>query len=1453
MKDDRTDPGSTSDPRRQAEAAPKCPTDLDELPAEEARRLLHDLFAHQIELEMENGELRRTQAELAEENTRLEREIAERMQAVEALRESETYYRAVVEEQSELICRFLPDRTLTFVNQAFCRYTGQEREALIGHGLSVSTLQEEQISFLSPERPIVTYERREEMSNGEIRWMRWTVRALLDEEGRVSGYQAGGRDVTERRNHQAERERLLAQSIQDREAVEELVPVLKRERIVLGTIMEHTHAQLAYLDPQFNFLRVNAAYARGSGYSAQDLIGRNHFALFPHAENQTIFEQVRDTGQAVVFHAKPFVFPDRPELGTTYWDWTLVPVMGASGNVEGLVLSLLDVTARERAKTEREAQWARQSLLVEVSRRILEENTVQGVLHRAVDAARRLCGARLAISGFISPDAVFQIGPTYRAEGAPPCPPGQSFTIERGGVYLDLVQGRPSLRLTDEEMRRHPAWRGLPEGHVPLHGFLGARLAGQDGRAMGVIMLSDKAGGDFAAEDEASLVQLASLTSLGLQHIAACEEAERRADELDAVFDAMLDAVIVYGADGVATRANCVAANTAESDPVGVHRAELIQAFATRTMDERPVVADDLPSARALRGETVTGERFLIRSAQGHDLIVLASAVPLWKEGVVSGAVLLWHDITDQERLFAENRSQREFLEHLMAIAPVGIAVMRGPEHRYEYVNSYYQALTGMPDVPMVGRTMVEVFPDMVARGMVDLLDEVYQTGAGRRRREHAAPVGPEGREAFWNVDLVPLRGLDGEVVGVLVVIADITDLVAARGQLDAERATLKAIIDNAPDGIIVTDKACRIMMANDAANRFHGGSVQVGQSYETHAELPHWHADGTLYSPRQLPLARAALDGETCINEELAIGPADGFKRDLLANTAPIRDAEGMVTGAVAVLHDITELEQIQRALRQHADRLQFLREVDRAILASQSAEEIATAVLRYLRQLVPCTWASVTTFDRQADQVSLLAAVTDGGTGLQRGWRGPLKEAWFVSQLRSGQAYVEEGAEGLASSSLFEDLRGRGEQSFVSVPLVLQDQVVGSLNLGMAGTGSVVPEQAEVLLEITAELTIGIQQIELHDQVRRHADELEQIVGQRTAALRASQARLQAIYDGAPLGIALVGGDGRLIESNPAFRQIVGYGSEELRGKSLGEFTHPDDVRADSDLLEELIADRRDRYHLEQRYVRKDGRVVWVALSVTAIRGDEGQSRLALKIVEDVTEKKQAHEALIRSEKLSATGRLATSLAHEINNPLQAVIGCLDLAEGELAEGGDPGRYLEVAQRELSRAARVVSQLRDLHRRSSVRERELVNVNALVEQVLAVSSGQCKRCRVEVQWHGADDLPLLSAVPDHLQQVFLNLVLNAVDAMPDGGLLKISTARTDMPDGVEVEFADTGAGIPADHLLHLFEPFYTTRPDGLGLGLYISQNIVEHHGGRIEVESTVGQGTTFTVWLPR
>jgi PAS domain S-box-containing protein len=199
--------------------------------------------------------------------------------------------------------------------------------------------------------------------DGSRHLIAWSNTALLNQQGDLEHVIAIGIDVTEQRQAEEEREQLLARFEHEREVVAGLAARLALEWDTLQTIMEHTHANLAYLDPQFNFLAVNSAYCQQSGHSREELLGRNHFELFPDAENQAIFQRVRDTGKEVSFRAKPFHYMDQPERGVTYWDWTLVPVKDADGQVQGLVFSLLDVTEQIQQAGERE--------------RLLQENRAQ--------------------------------------------------------------------------------------------------------------------------------------------------------------------------------------------------------------------------------------------------------------------------------------------------------------------------------------------------------------------------------------------------------------------------------------------------------------------------------------------------------------------------------------------------------------------------------------------------------------------------------------------------------------------------------------------------------------------------------------------------------------------------------------------------------------------------------------------------------------------------------------------------------------------------------------------------------------------------------------------------------------------------------------------------------------------------------------------------------------------
>jgi two-component system NtrC family sensor kinase len=248
---------------------------------------------------------------------------------------------------------------------------------------------------------------------------------------------------------------------------------------------------------------------------------------------------------------------------------------------------------------------------------------------------------------------------------------------------------------------------------------------------------------------------------------------------------------------------------------------------------------------------------------------------------------------------------------------------------------------------------------------------------------------------------------------------------------------------------------------------------------------------------------------------------------------------------------------------------------------------------------------------------------------------------------------------------------------------------------------------------------------------------------------------------------------------------------------------------------------------------------------------------ARLYGELADFAQELERSQAQLIQAEKLAATGRLAASLSHEINNPLQAIHNCLHLVIDRPLADEKKKYYLSLAQSEVERLMTLVQRTLEFYRPSKGHAAP-TDVTRLIETVLALSNKQLEHGHVRVQTQLQRDLPLLLAVPDQLTQVLLNLIINAVEAMPNGGLLTITAAAQD--GWLTIDVKDTGAGLSPDEVAKIFEPFYTTKSDGTGLGLAVSYGIIQQHGGRIEVNSvpasadlsTEGSGTTFTVRLP-
>jgi two-component system NtrC family sensor kinase len=220
-----------------------------------------------------------------------------------------------------------------------------------------------------------------------------------------------------------------------------------------------------------------------------------------------------------------------------------------------------------------------------------------------------------------------------------------------------------------------------------------------------------------------------------------------------------------------------------------------------------------------------------------------------------------------------------------------------------------------------------------------------------------------------------------------------------------------------------------------------------------------------------------------------------------------------------------------------------------------------------------------------------------------------------------------------------------------------------------------------------------------------------------------------------------------------------------------------------------------------------------------------------------------------MLQAARLAAVGQLAASIAHEINNPLYAARNGLYLIEDDLPEELRSSPYLRMVSDQLARIAGIIERMRDFYRPTRG-ELAPADINQLLEETLALAGLNSRHGGINMIFTPAQELPLVQGNADQLRQVFLNLVLNAIEAMPNGGTLTVRTEAG--PSVVLIEIQDTGVGIPDDIRPHLFEPFFTNKPNGTGLGLSISAHIVTQHGGHIDVESAPGQGTTFRLVLP-
>jgi signal transduction histidine kinase len=339
-------------------------------------------------------------------------------------------------------------------------------------------------------------------------------------------------------------------------------------------------------------------------------------------------------------------------------------------------------------------------------------------------------------------------------------------------------------------------------------------------------------------------------------------------------------------------------------------------------------------------------------------------------------------------------------------------------------------------------------------------------------------------------------------------------------------------------------------------------------------------------------------------------------------------------------------------------------------------------------------------------------------------------------------------------------------------------------------------------------------------------------------------------------PVGVISVDGKGIIRSINPAQEGLSQCPAPQLLERPIEEVfpMRPGDCSVLQDLKEVLRHGRPIDLTLDNTPTPFTPETcLRFRIHIAPLRDRLGQVDGAVILQEDLSERARLEVQLIRSDKLSSVGVLAAGVAHEINNPLTTILGYAKLLLEERPPEDRDRPALALVAEEAQRVQQIVRNLLDFSRQESG-EVALDSLNALIERTLNLAAPNLRKRGITVERHLARDLPAVRVEGRRLEQVFVNLLTNAAQAMAEGGVLTVRSALKEGSSTVFAEFSDTGTGIAAEHLPRIFDPFYTTKGpgEGTGLGLAISQRILADHGGEIEVESELGVGTTFRVSLP-
>ena len=459
---------------------------------------------------------------------------------------------------------------------------------------------------------------------------------------------------------------------------------------------------------------------------------------------------------------------------------------------------------------------------------------------------------------------------------------------------------------------------------------------------------------------------------------------------------------------------------------------------------------------------------------------------------------------------------------------------------------------------------------------------------------------------------------------------------------------------------------------------------------------------------------------------------------------------------------------------------------------------------------------------------------------------------ETWLTSSRSTTPALLTNSREFL--------LRDDAHETEYVAPIRFGGKNVGALVVAFGLRKECTDAQRRLIDAASQQAALASHISSLYLGARESAATLAEEVDRRTVEAEMHERFTEAIIDSLPLSLYAIDRDYQIVAWNRN-RELGELGLP--RGEVLGRNIFDVLTKQSRDLLQRefsQVFSTGEIHRIEQETVTESGEANHWLISKIPMRADDGdQVSHVITVGENITTRVKSERAVARAEKLAAVGRLAAGVVHEINNPLATIAACAEILQKRIEDGAfndspeaeDLREYLGLIRDEAFRCKQITNGLLDFSRLRTG-NRTLISLANLIKSTARLVTHQQRGDNVQIVIEAADDLPNVSADEGQLQQAVVALATNAIDAMPDGGMLTLRALKRG--PRVLVEVCDTGIGIPPENLTKIFDPFFTTKDvgRGTGLGLAVCYGILSEHGGRLEVRSTVGAGTTFTITLP-